>query len=255
MITLSFPVKVFYIAAVAYGIGFICFVLRQKIWAIIFLVIGLISNFLSDLTGRILILPFCNMFSETFFIPIVVSVVILILIFLKKSEALWLYPIVVFFALVSIFFSEGYYPPFTFMSKSIFAHIFHFLIFVAHSFLFCSGGISLVSILLNKQESSSYIFLVLGYSFLCLGGFFGMVWSFVGRGDVISWNHYFFHSIALWLYYSAILHLHLLRNWGLRGRAWGVVGGALLILWLDILPQIGGIHLPGILNIKIYELY
>ncbi|MCD6353453.1 MAG: hypothetical protein J7M06_04495 [Proteobacteria bacterium] len=91
-----------------------------------------------------------------------------------------------------------------------------------------------------------------GFAFCCMAGASGMLWNYMGWSDTISWNHYYFHSVAIWFYYSGFLHLHLLRKWDLKKGAWVILGGALLVLYFDYLPQIGGIHLPGVFDVNLY---
>lgn len=100
-----------------------------------------------------------------------------------------------------------------------------------------------------------YRLIIWGFACLCTAGLAGMVWSYLGRADVVSWNHYYFHSIAIWFYYVGFLHLHLTRGWGQKRKAWVLLGGVLLILSFDYLPQIGGIHAPGVLDARLYQLY
>jgi len=255
MLKLSLPINLFYAASILYTVGFLCFTLRLKNLSFYLLITAALLNLSSDVIGRWIIWPFCNMFYEVFFLPLSISLIGISLFSLKKEQGLWLYPLVILFCILAVFFSEGYYPPFTLMSKSIFAHIFHLFMFFAHSFLFSSFFISLVSTFLQKEEEISNKLMILGYGMLCIAGLFGMTWSYVGRADTISWNHYFFHSIAIWLYYSALLHLFLRKSLRLKEKTFFLFIGAGLIFCLDILPQIGGIHKPKILSTELYEFF
>ncbi len=249
---LFFPVKFFYIASTFYFIGFLFYIFRLTKISIIFLLIGFSANLTSEIFGRYITWPFCNMFSEVFFLPLSLCVIILILIKLGKKEGLHLYFLIVTFCFIALFLSEGYYPPFTLMSKSIYAHLFHLFLFIAHSLLISSGFMAILS-LLKLHQSVSTKLMLWGYAVLSIAGLFGMIWSYMGRGDVISWNHYFFHSIGIWVYYTAVLHVHLIKGWNETKRSWLLIGGVILILWLDILPQLGSFSSLRLIRGNIYE--
>ena len=102
-----------------------------------------------------------------------------------------------------------------------------------------------------KEDVSRHL-VIWGFAFYCIAGAFGMLWNYLSWSDTISWNHYYFHSVAIWFYYAGFLHLHLLRRWDLKKRAWIILGGALLVLCFDYLPQIGGIHLQGVFDAALY---
>ncbi len=256
MITLTFPIETFYIAALVYGAAFLCSLLQLRRLAVFCLVTAFAVNMVSEGSGRYLIRPYCNMFAEPFFLPLALAAIALILVLLKRErQGLSLLAPVVLFAGLAIFFSEGYYPPFTLMSKSIYAHLFHLFVFIAHGLLIAGAYLALLAVYRQRRDEISSRLIIWGFAFLCTAGLFGMVWSYMGRSDVVSCNHYYFHSIAIWFYYVGFLHLHLVRGWGQKGRAWALLGGGLLILFFDYLPQIGGIHGPGVLDARLYQLY
>lgn len=256
MITLTFPINTFYIAALTYGTALLCSLLRLRRFAVISLATAFAVNMISEVSGRYLIWPYCNMFSEPFFLPLALAGTALILVILERErEGLALVPPIVLFAGLAIFFSEGYYPPFTLMSKSIYAHIFHLFVFIAHGLLIAGAYLALLAVCRKRKDEMPFRLIIWGFAFLCTAGLFGMVWSYMGRSDVVSWNHYYFHSIAIWFYYVGFLHLHLTRGWEQKRKAWVLLGGVLLILSFDYLPQIGGIHGPGVLDARLYQLY
>ncbi|MBW1966072.1 MAG: hypothetical protein JRI71_09315 [Deltaproteobacteria bacterium] len=256
MITLRFPIETFYIAILIYGITLLCYLLKLKQLSILSLVTAFVVNMISEVSGRYLIWPYCNMFSEPFFLPLCLAGICLILIIPKRDEqALSMVFMIVLFSCMAVFFSEGYYPPFTLMSKSIYAHLFHLFVFIAHGLLIAGAYLAIHSVFKKKRDEAPYQMIIWGFAFLCTAGLFGMVWSYLGRSDVISWNHYYFHSIAIWFYYVGFLHLHLIKGWDQRRKAWILLGGAFLIFSFDYLPQIGGIHIPEVLNARLYELY
>ncbi len=256
LISLSFPINSFYIAALFYVASLAFFFFSREGLAKSFLVLGFIVHTISETGGRYLIWPYCNMFAEPFFMPLCLAGISFILIIFKRDKhGLSMVPIIVLFSCLAIFFSEGYYPPFTLMSKSMYAHLFHLFVFIAHGLLIAGAYLAIRSVFVKERYDISYRVVIWGFAFLCLAGLFGMVWSYMGRSDVVSWNHYYFHSIAIWFYYVGFLHLHLTRGWDQKRKAWILLGGVLLIFYFDYLPQIGGIHLPGVLDARLYKLF
>ena len=254
--SLIFPIQTYYLAILIYVIAFILNLAKKERLSIFFLGVAFVINLVSEVSGRYLIWPYCNMFSEPFFLPLCLAGICLILIILKRDEqALSMVFMIVLFSCMAIFFSEGYYPPFTLMSKSIYAHLFHLFVFIAHGLLIAGAYLAIHSVFKKKRDDVPYQIIIWGFAVLCTAGLFGMVWSYMGRSDVISWNHYYFHSIAIWFYYVGFFHLHLIRGWDQKRKAWILLGGAFLIFWFDYLPQIGGLHIPGVLNARLYELY
>ena len=253
MISLTLPIKSFYIATFFYLASFIFYILYKKRLALSFLGLGLFINILSETIGRLFMWPYCNMFAEPFFLPLCFSALSFILISLKKEkEGLLIIPLVVIFSLIPIFCSEGYFSPFFINSKSISSHLFHLFNFIAHA-CFLSGAYLAIFIILGKlKEGTAHHLAIWGFVFYSLAGFFGMLWNYLGYADTISWDHYYFHSVAIWFYYSGFLHLYLLRIWGQKKRAWFLFGGFLLIFYFDYLPQIGAINLPRFLNADLY---
>ncbi len=256
IINLAFPVKAYFIATFIYGLSFITSFMKNKI-SIFLLFIGFLLNLISDISGRYLVWPYCNMFSEPYFLPLFLSGFCLSssFLFLRGRNIKYTTLFIFGLSLVPLFCSEGYYPPFTLMSKSIYAHFFHLFLFIGHGFMFISAYLALLSLIIDRDYLFlSYRYSLFGFVILCITGFFGMIWSYVGRGDVISWNHYYFHSVGIWFYYIALFHLY---PEGLLSRKKGVlliVVGAVLIFLFDYIPQVGGIHKP-VLNERLYGIY
>jgi len=253
VISLAFPLKSFYIAAAFYLAGAIFHLLSMERPALCLLGAGLLINMISEIAGRVFIWPYCNMFAEPFFLPLCVAAVSLILIVSGTAkDGLSLLPLVVLFSLVAVFFSEGYYPPFTMLSKSIHAHLFHLFAFVAHGCLITGAYLAVCSLAGKRRDGIPYQMIIWGFAFMSVSGMFGMLWSYAGRSDTVSWNHYYFHSTAIWLYYAGFLHLHLLKGWDQKKKVWLLLGGAIMICCFDYLPQIGRMHIPRVFNGGLY---
>jgi len=257
MYDLVIPIRLFQLSALFYGLSVLFVLIRFSRSAVISMGVGLLINLLSDIHGRYLIWPYCNMFNEPFFLPLFLSFLSLYLLFKGiEREGLLFIPLVFFFSLIAIFCFESYYPPFTMMSKSIYSHLFNLSIFISHGLLI--GCSYLAFIYLIRRDTPDHLLqrlTVWGFSFLSISGMFGMIWSYLGRADPVSWNHYYFHSIAIWFFYVGYLHLRLLKEWNDHRSLWILIGGALLILYFDYLPQIGRFHLSGVLDETVYRLY
>ena len=242
MIGSDTPIKTFYIATSFYAFSFFLSFFEKRI-SNIFLSIGLFINLASEAIGRYLTWPFCNMFSEPYFLPIIFSSYYLLKISLKIREDRIMKGFILISSLIPSFFSEGYYPPYTLMSKSIYAHIFHLFLFIAHGLLFLSAYRA------TFLKEDAYSLATYGFFSLCIAGLFGMIWSYVGRGDIISWNYFYFENIAIWFYYLAFFHLRP------KKVSFYLFIGALLIFFFDYLPQVGGINSMGILYERLHGLY
>lgn len=256
VISLTFPLKSFYIAAGFYLVGTVFHLLAREKPAIWFFTAGILINAVSEISGRVIVWPYCNMFEEPFFLPICVAAVSVVLIISGTAkDGLSLLPLIALFSLVAVFFSEGYYPPFTMQSKSIHAHLFHLFAFVGHGCLITGAYLAVCSLVRKRRDGIPYQMIIWGFAFMSVSGMFGMLWSYAGRSDTVSWNHYYFHSIAVWLYYAGFLHLHLFKGWDQNKKIWILVGGAVMILSLDYLPQIGAMHIPRVFNGGLYDLF
>ena len=252
MFELSFPLKTYFLATFIYALAFFISFFKEKL-SYLLLFFGLLVNLVSEISGRSIIWPYCNMFSEPYFLPLFFSAASLSIPSLRKEIKTSTF-LVFISSLIPVFFSEGYYPPFTLMSKSIFSHLFHLFLFIGHGFMFISAYFALLCFFKNKDyRASVYRYSAIGFFILCITGTFGMIWSYVGRCDVISWNHYYFHSVGIWFYYMSIFHLYSKERLN-KKALFLFVAGSILIFVFDYIPQIGGIHKPT-LNERLYEVF
>ena len=251
MLELSFPLKTYLLATLIYTLSFITSFFKKRL-SYLLLFSGSFVNIISEISGRLITWPYCNMFSEPYFLPLFFSASTLIIPSLRKEIKSSTFLVFVS-SLIPVFFSEGYYPPFTAMSKSIFSHLFHLSLFIGHGFLFISAYFALLCLFNRDYRELVYRYTAIGFFILCITAIFGMMWSYVGRCDVISWNHYFFHSVGIWFYYISLFHLYARERISKKGLLL-FIGGAFLVFIFDYIPQIGEAHKPVIYE-KLYEVF
>ena len=253
MALLTLPIKTFYLASLIYGAVFIFLIFKRRKLSVFMLAAAFLIHLFSDLFGRYLIWPYCNVMGEPFFLPLCLAALTLIVFFLGCcEEGLCMIPLIIIFSFCGVFFTEGFYPSFNIYNRGLFPQLFHLFQIIAHAFLFAGAWISIFIVIKNKQADISLSLITWGFCFYTVAGLFGMLWNYQKMAETISWNHFYFHSTAIWFFYAGYLHLGIIKQWAINKRAMVLVGGSLLIFWFDYLPQIGQIHLPGICNVELY---
>ena len=88
--------------------------------------------------------------------------------------------------------------------------------------------------------------LLWGFFFFTLSVFSGAVWSWLGWGSPLVWDDPVIAvSMATWLIYALVLHLHLTRFSGVKARAGFAAVAALWVICLGVCPELGPLRLPG----------
>jgi ABC-type transport system involved in cytochrome c biogenesis permease subunit len=84
-----------------------------------------------------------------------------------------------------------------------------------------------------------------GFVLWTLSMFAGELWSYRGWGTPVVWDDpAIVAAMATWFFYIGLLHLHLTRTWGPRGRAvFAALGGA-GVLTLNCVPDFGPFRPP-----------
>jgi hypothetical protein len=86
---------------------------------------------------------------------------------------------------------------------------------------------------------------VWGFSFWTLSMFAGEFWSYLGWGTPVVWEDpAITTAMATWFFYICLLHLHLTGSWTARGRGAYGAAGALVILGLNCVPELGPFRWP-----------
>ena len=85
-----------------------------------------------------------------------------------------------------------------------------------------------------------------GFFFWTLSVFSGAAWSWLGWGAPVVWDDpAMATTMAAWLFYSLVLHLHLTRFSSIRARAFACVFGALFVFCFTCVPELGPFRVPG----------
>jgi ABC-type transport system involved in cytochrome c biogenesis permease subunit len=146
------------------------------------------------------------------------------------------------------FFPNDFYLPFL-QFKTLFAHGF-FLLGVLGRALFLVAGTGAVMLLMGKSGTdkarSIGRFVLWGFFFWTLSVFSGAVWSWLGWGSPIVWDDpVITTTMATWLLYSLMLHLHLTRFSSADSRAWFALAGAAWVFCFNCMPELGPFRPPG----------
>ncbi len=156
--------------------------------------------------------------------------------------------------LACLFPNDFYLPSLQF--KTFFGHLF-FLMGTAGKALFLSAGIPAVMILrLNISDKNMMAqkklslgmnrMLLWGFVFWTLSVFSGGVWSWLGWGAPVVWDDpAMTTTMAAWLFYALVLHLHLTRFSSLSIRAGACLAGALFIFLFSYVPELGPFRMLG----------
>jgi len=167
--------------------------------------------------------------------------------YLQTREAVVLQSSILMIIALVLLFPKDFYLPFI-RSISIWSHLFFIFGIVAKAYLIY-GGIIVIPIIVQKnskrEEESNLIALAMkriiwGYGLLTLAMFSGEIWSYLGWGTPIVWQDAAITTIiAIWFYWTCLLHLHYIGSWTTRRRASFMVFGSVLVLVLGCHPDMG----------------
>ncbi len=214
------------------------------------LVLGLMLNGLSLVLRYWSFIPLMPLFQGPFFLPFAVGVM-----GLKSyvSEArrpffLWL---VASLAWVCYLFPNDFYLPYL-QFKTPFAHGL-FLFSIIGKALFLLAGETGLSLFLWQEKSGRpkemATRLLWGFFFYTLSVFSGAVWSWLGWGCALVWDDPVIAvSMATWLLYALLLHLHLTRFSSPAAKALILTAGAGWIICAGVIPELGPFRTPGWLS-------
>jgi hypothetical protein len=155
-------------------------------------------------------------------------------------------------ALLGVLFPKDFYLPFL-KSATPLAHL--FLIFGALAracFLFAAAW-ALASLLTQKRGAgrtspglqSALRWTVWGFGLATISMFSGELWSYLGWGTPVVWDEpAIAMAMATWFFYICLLHLHLTGSWSPRGRGIYTALGAVFVVLLGSLPDLGPFRWP-----------
>ncbi len=180
----------------------------------------------------------------------------------RNARELWLRRLIPGFALLlcilALLFPKDFYLPFL-KSNAAFAHAFFvfgmigkgcFLVSAAWALtaLFASAGAENTGNARTGEVSAQRPWLrwaVWGFAFWTLSMFAGELWTYFGWGTPVVWDDpAITTTMATWFFYICLLHLHLTGSWSARGRTAFAAGGAVVVLALNFIPELGPFRWP-----------
>jgi hypothetical protein len=164
----------------------------------------------------------------------------------------WLLGVTALLAFMGVCFPKDFYLPFL-KSLTPLAHL--FLAFGAAAkacFLFASAWalVGLLPIKAGSGRASHYFqrgthWTVWGFGWATLSMFAGELWSYLGWGTPVVWDEPAITlTMATWFFYICLLHLHLTGSWSARSRGIYTAAGAIVIVALGSLPDLGPCRWP-----------
>ncbi len=237
----------FLTATLCYLLSLMFIICRYKMGAALFLTVGCLCNALSLGIRYYTSFPLLPLYQGPYFIPCVVGLFCIKPIFSHSGHLI--HPLLVsFLAVTALLFPNDYYLPFL-QFKTPFSHLF-FLFGVMGKALFFMTGVSAFMILTgptNSKNSKKMVNTAMwGFFFWTLSIFSGAVWSYLGWGAPVIWDDPLLTTtMAVWLYYTLFLHLHLTKLHGSTPRAMLALAGTVGMFITTCLPELGLFRWPG----------
>ncbi|MGQ9669136.1 MAG: cytochrome c biogenesis protein CcsA [Desulfosoma sp.] len=151
-------------------------------------------------------------------------------------------------ALVAVLFPKDFYLPFV-KSQGLWPHLFLIFGALGRTCFLISAAWALLSLFSTAQAKSQrptlndhhyFRWAVWGFAFWTLSMFAGELWAYRGWGTPVVWDDPAITvGIATWFFYVCLLHLKLTGTWTLRSRTKFAALGALVVLGLNYLPELG----------------
>ena len=222
--------------------------------AIVFMLTGCGGNFFIFYSRYTEAVPMMPMHLGIIGIPAVLAFLWLIPLLPKNSHDksmvdCLLQIVILFFIAIAMLFPKDFYLPFI-RSISIWSHMFLLFEIVAKGALIYAGIVAFSLLTTKTTQNSKHTspimrFILWGYGFLTLAMFSGETWSYLGWGTPVVWHDPAITTIlAIWFYWTCLLHLHYIGYWSVRRRAAFTVLGGLLVVVLTIHPDMGPFRLP-----------
>ena len=182
--------------------------------------------------------------------------------------------LIVLIALAEVLFPKDYYIPFV-KSQTIWAHLFFWFGVAGRGCFLIGAAWATAGLVLRNGESkegrigermiptsfSSHLsvshrpqispsyrsmqWIVWGFALWTLSMFTGELWSYLGWGTPVVWDDpAITTTMATWFFYICLLHLHLTGSWTSRSRGVYTAVGALVVLTLNCVPELGPFRWP-----------
>lgn len=155
-------------------------------------------------------------------------------------------------ALMGVCFPKDFYLPFL-KSATPLAHLFLVFGTIARACFLCAAAWALAGLLPNRagfRSASNHFqramrWTVWGFGLATLSMFAGELWSYLGWGTPVVWDEPAITiAMATWFFYICLLHLHLTGSWSARSRGIYTATGAVVIIALNSLPDLGPFRWP-----------
>ena len=236
----------FLAATLCYLLSLFFFSLRRETGAAFLLTAGCICNILSLGMRYYISFPLLPLYQGAYFIPCIVGLFCIKPLFFRSGHLMQ--PLLVsFLAVTALLFPNDYYIPFL-QFKTPYSHLF-FLFGVMGKALFLMTGVRAYMILTGASDPKSAKKMIStamwGFFFWTLSIFSGALWSYLGWGAPVVWDDPILTTtMAIWLYFTLFLHLHLTRLNGTTSRAVLALAGALGMFITTCLPELGLFRWP-----------
>ena len=267
----------FKIAACFYGMSLICaFVFGQRSrTALLVLVLGLLANMAAVGWRYWLAWPMLPMYMGPVVLPLFLGVMLALS---RHRDGGWTWPavltLIVVIALAAVLFPKDYYIPFV-KSQTIWAHLFFWFGVAGRGCFLIAAAWAMAGLTMGRGEtergrngdtqfkssprhpltpsprhssspaSRSMLWTVWGFTLWTLSMFTGELWSYLGWGTPVVWDDpAITTTMATWFFYICLLHLHLTGSWTARGRGMYAAAGALVVLVLNCVPELGPFRWP-----------
>lgn len=166
----------------------------------------------------------------------------------ERREGVLLQFLIIGLLLAALIFPKDFYLPFL-RSKTIWAHLFLLFGILARGLLLMASIKALVSLMEWRKKGirpspPATGWSIWGFGCLTLSLFCGEMWSYLGWGTPVVWEDSSITTIlALWFYWTCLLHLNYTATWSRPRQALlTVMGGVLIILACH--PDLGPLRLP-----------
>jgi len=242
--------KSFESAVLMYSLALACHLLSRKAPAIFCLGLGLLFNGASLVLRYWSFFPLMPLFQGPFFLPFAMGVIGFKSYAADRDRPFFL-GLVTAAAWGSYLFPNDFYLPYL-QFKTPFAHALFIFAIVGKALFLLAGeaGLSL-RVFPGKPGTARRMaaHLLWGFFFWTLSVFSGAVWSWLGWGSALVWDDPIIAvSMATWLLYALLLHLHLTRFSAPATRALFLIAGALWIICLGVVSELGPFRMPGWLS-------
>ena len=237
-------------AVLMYTLALACHLFSRKTPAVVCLGWGLLLNGASLVLRYWSFLPLMPLFQGPFFLPFVMGV-IGFRSYAEQRNRPVLLGLVAAAAWVSYLFPNDFYLPYL-QFKTLFAHALFIFAIIGKALFLLAGEAGLMLLVSPGKPGAAQQMaanLLWGFFFWTLSVFSGAVWSWLGWGSALVWDDPIIAvSMATWLLYALLLHLHLTRFSAPATRAAFIAAGSLWIIFLGVVPELGPFRMPGWLS-------